>query len=525
MSNTGSGASLPRRLGRYEVVGFLAAGGMAEVLLGRLRGPDSFERPVVLKRILPHLARENTFVQMFLDEARVIARIRHPNVVQVYELVRDDGELFMVMEYLEGETASSLIRRLATKGEQLDPILAAHIVASACAGLHAAHQLKDEEGHALGIVHRDVSPQNVFVSFDGVVRVLDFGIAKSAQQVSRTETGQVKGKFGYMSPEQALAKGLDLRSDVFALSVVLYELLAGRRLFQRATPLATLKAITTAPIVPPSRLNVACPVALERICLRGLNRRPEDRFETADAMRRDLLTAIRKLGADGSPGDQLATLMDRIFADRKQEKEEMIRRVRAGSMVTELPAPEADASVDIPVADEGTSGQTSITHDTPPRPPVRRSRWAAALLGLLVGGSAIGLASRVGTRNAPSTEVKTPLIPLPSVRLPTGLSSSEPPASATVRIQVETVPSGADVSVDGEPRGATPLELHVQRAEEPHTIDVRKSGFSPLRDAFTPNLDQKLRFTLSPLVIAAPQPRARTQPRSSATVDPTHVKW
>jgi eukaryotic-like serine/threonine-protein kinase len=521
MSDVAGGASLPRRLGRYEVVGFLAAGGMAEVLLGRFLGPDGFERPIVLKRILPHLARENSFVQMFLDEARIIARIRHPNVVQVHELVREEGELFMVMEYLEGESASSLIRRLAAKGEQLDPVLAAHIIASACAGLHAAHQLKDEDGRPLGVVHRDVSPQNVFVSFDGLIKILDFGIAKSAHQVSRTETGQVKGKFGYMSPEQALAKGLDLRSDVFALSVVLYELLTGRRLFQRATPLATLKAITTGPIVPPSRLNAACPVALERICLRGLHRRPEDRYETADVMRHDLLAAMRKIASDATPGDQLAALMERIFVERKQEKEEMLRRVRAGSFVADLPAPEADASVDVPIADDGTGVQASITYDTPPRRGRRLGR-TAGLVALLTIAAAVALGTRFGTRIAsPAMPVASDPI-APSV--PTTTTSSEP-MPTTVRIQIETVPSGADVSIDGQPRGATPLELHLNREEEPHTIDVQKPGFSPLRDEFTPNLEQKLRFTLSPVVIAAPQPRPRTPPRSSATVNPTHVKW
>jgi serine/threonine protein kinase len=523
MSQASGGRRLARRLGRYEVVGFLAAGGMAEVLLGRFLGPDGFERPVVLKRILPHLARENTFVQMFLDEARIIARIRHPNVVQVHELVREEGELFMVMEYLEGESASGLIRRLAAKGEQLDPVLAAHIVASASAGLHAAHQLKDDGGRPLGIVHRDVSPQNVFVSFDGMVKVLDFGIAKSAQQATRTETGQVKGKFGYMSPEQALAKGLDRRSDVFALSVVLYELLTARRLFERATPLATLKAITTAPIVPPSRLCPACPAELERICLRGLSRARDERYDDAKALRHDLLAVMRRIGPDTVPGDQLAALMERIFADRKKEKEEMLRRVCAGSFVSELPAPEADSSVDVPIVEDGTGVQASITYDTPPRPARRLGWWPAVPIGLLVVVAAIALGSRLGTQSGMPAVAPSALPPI-APPAPTSAIPSEP-TPATVRIQIETVPGGAEVSIDGQPRGATPVELHLAREEVSHSVDLQKPGFSPLRDAFTPNLDQKLRFTLSALVPAAPQPRIRTPARSSSTADPTHVKW
>jgi eukaryotic-like serine/threonine-protein kinase len=451
MSHVAGSASLPSRLGRYEVVGFLAAGGMAEVLLGRFSGPEGFERPIVIKRILPHLARDKEVVQMFLDEARIIARIRHPNVVQVHELVREDGELFMVMEYLEGESASGLIRRLAAKGEQLDTGLAAYIVASACAGLHAAHQLKDEDGRPLGIVHRDVSPQNVFVSFDGVVKVLDFGIAKSAQQVTRTETGQVKGKFGYMSPEHALAKPLDLRSDVFALSIVLYELLTGRRLFHRATPLATLDAIVKAPIVPPSRLNAACPAALERICLRGLSRKRDDRYATADAMRHDLLDAMREIEPGGDPGDRLAALMERIFDDRKQEKGEMLRRVSAGYLIADLPAPDADESIDIPVADDGTGVQASITYDTPPRRG-RRSRWTTAFLAALAGTLAVGgiaawrsgaLPARLGLAAEPP--------PLTTSAPPAGRSAGTEPSGSDASESPSSLPSSATSTPSAPP--------------------------------------------------------------------------
>jgi eukaryotic-like serine/threonine-protein kinase len=232
-----------RTLGRYEVVGHLASGGMAEVLLGRVRGPHGFERAVVLKRILPHLARMSSFVDMFLDEARIIARIHHPNVVQVHELGTEGGELFMAMEYLAGESVSSLVRRLATRNAKLDHALAAFIVAEACAGLHAAHELKTDDGALLHIVHRDVSPQNIFITFDGAVKVIDFGIAKSADRVARTEAGQLKGKLDFMSPEQCKSEPLDRRTDVFALGIVLYELLTQRRLFKRPSPAGTIKAI------------------------------------------------------------------------------------------------------------------------------------------------------------------------------------------------------------------------------------------------------------------------------------------
>ena len=172
------------RVGRYEVAGRLATGGMAEILLGRLVGPSGFERPLVIKRILPHLAEQQSFVSMFLDEARLAAQIRHPNVVSVSELGQEGDDLYLVMEYLEGENAAGLIRRSMVTGKNTDFALCAYIVAEACAGLHAAHELTDPDGNPLRLVHRDVSPQNIFVTYGGAVKVLDFGIAKAADRIT-----------------------------------------------------------------------------------------------------------------------------------------------------------------------------------------------------------------------------------------------------------------------------------------------------------------------------------------------------
>src|SRR5262245_24036371 len=201
-------------VGSFEIVGHLATGGMAEILLGRASGPSGFERIAVIKRVLPHLASEPRFAQMFLDEARIAALIRHPNVVQIHELACEGDQLFIVMEYLEGESVAGLLRRLIAQQTRLPPALAAHIVAEACCGLHAAHELVDHSGRPLGVVHRDVSPQNIFVTYDGAVKVLDFGIAVARDRVTKTETGQLKGKFEYMAPEQCLGKALDRRADL-----------------------------------------------------------------------------------------------------------------------------------------------------------------------------------------------------------------------------------------------------------------------------------------------------------------------
>ena len=380
---------------------------MAEILLGRLVGPSGFERPVVIKRILPHLAREESFVSMFLDEARIVAGIRHPNVVQVQEAGQEGGELFLAMEYLEGETASGLLKRLIVHdGEKLVPTLAAHIVAEACAGLHAAHELTDAEGEPINLVHRDVSPQNLFVTYAGQVKLLDFGIAKAADRITRTETGIIKGKHEYMSPEQCVGKPLDRRSDIFALGVVLFELLSGKRLFKRENQMAALYAICNEPI--PSLLEVApwVDARLEAVCMRALARKRDERFATALELRHALLTTLQDLSVRGDLGEDLSALMKRMFSDRIASKREMLRRVRSGTTLTSVPRGEVDLSVDIPivtVTDSGRTGATAsrwetvaITTGNPPAPP----RPSRGLLVATLRGRSGGDGGRRGTRGA-----------------------------------------------------------------------------------------------------------------------------
>src|SRR5579859_5578064 len=215
---TATSAQIPRRIGRYDVVGLLAIGGMAEVFLGRIQGPNGFQRPVVIKRILPHLSRQKPFVDMFVDEARIVARLHHPNIVQVFEHGCCDGELFLAMEYLEGESLAGVLRRAKVRGTRIAYEVAAHIVAGACAGLHAAHELADPDGVPCELVHRDVSPQNILVTYGGHVKVLDFGVAKVRDRAAaRTEAGQLKGKFAYMAPEQTDNRPIDRRADIFSI--------------------------------------------------------------------------------------------------------------------------------------------------------------------------------------------------------------------------------------------------------------------------------------------------------------------
>ena len=337
-------ASAPaQHIGRYEVLGHLGAGGMAEVLLARQRGPHGFERAVVIKRILPHLAADKELVLLFLDEARIIANLRHPNLIQVLELGSDENGPYLVMEYLEGESLAGLCRRLAMRNEELPPGLAAHIVAEACAGLHAAHETQTPEGQALELVHRDISPENIFVTYSGAVHVIDFGIAATTTRVSRTETGMVRGKVEYLAPEQVHGEALDRRTDVFAMGIVLFETASGRRAYRRSNHAQAMMAIVSEPA---PRLTVAqpgAPAALDAICARALSKDPRDRFQTAADMRRELVGYIRKQTIEDG-GERLGRLMKHLFADRISEKTELLRRVRVGDAVAQIPPTEVDAA-------------------------------------------------------------------------------------------------------------------------------------------------------------------------------------
>ena len=338
------------KLGRYTVVGELAVGGMAEILLARLAGPSGFERAVAIKRILPNFVNEQSFVDMFVDEARIAARINHANVVHYEELGQDDGQLYLVMEYLEGESCTGLMRRARSRARPLSLAESLYIVAEAAAGLHAAHEMRDLEGSPLDIVHRDISPQNLFITYAGGVKVMDFGIAKAADRITVTEAGSLKGKFAYMSPEQAEGLHLDRRSDVFSLGIVLYELITGRRLFRRASQTATLRAVREGSIVPPSTYVDDLPPDVEDICMRALATDVDARYPSADAFRRDLMMALRRVCPDELPQDKLRATLNALFADRIEEKRELLRRVSSGHTVSQVPSADVE-NVELPDVD------------------------------------------------------------------------------------------------------------------------------------------------------------------------------
>ncbi len=486
------------KIGRYEVVGELARGGMAEILLGRLTGPSGFERPVVIKRILPAFAEERAFVDMFLDEARIAARIAHPNVVQHQELGQDEGGLYLVMEYLAGESLASVQRRARSRGRPIEPAQAAYIVAEAAAGLHAAHEMKGHDGSDLGIVHRDISPQNLFVTYDGSVKVMDFGIAKAADRITVTEAGALKGKFSYMSPEQATGSRLDRRSDVFSLGIVLYELTTGRSLFRRSTQLASLRAVSEVDMVPPSRFVEGYPPELERICLVALAADPADRYPDAEAMRRELLFALRELAPDIMPQESLRETMRALFPDRIAQKREMLHRVSVGDGLENVPSAEVDREVELP----------SIVVDVEtPAEPVGRPRakwwWAIPAVGALLAG---GVFVVIGLGEDEVADPTPP--PLAESRAPEMPPAA--PASSWVTVTIESDPPGARVLIDDDEQGTTPAALRLSRADRPVAVRLEHAGYEPLETEVLPDLDQRLRLSL----VRTPAPESRRRRRA-----------
>ena len=325
-------------LGRYQLVHKLAHGGMATVYLATFSGPGGFKKVVALKRIHPHLAEEPAFVNMFLDEARIASRIHHANVCQVNDFGESDGTYFIAMEYLIGEPLSRILGAIARNDEifanPAQPFLACRLIADACEGLHAAHELRDRDGALLNVVHRDISPQNLFVTYDGNVKVVDFGIASASDRLHHTEGGQIKGKFSYMAPEQATSTGVDRRADVWSLGVVLWEFLTMRRLFHSENAVNTLRSMLNREVPPPStmRSDIVIPEELDRIALKALSRDPSERYPTARALGRELMRVNSRADEPATIAD-VAEWMERLFPEGRKRTYDVMEAVERGDMV------------------------------------------------------------------------------------------------------------------------------------------------------------------------------------------------
>jgi serine/threonine-protein kinase len=401
------------QFGKFSLVARLATGGMAEIFLARLVGAAGFEKLVCIKRILPHLARDKQFVAMFFDEARIAARISHPNVCQVFELGEIDGSYYIAMEYLEG-VPLACFRRHDYYGPAPEPRLVAGIAIQACEGLHHAHGLKHSDGSVMEVVHRDVSPQNLFVTADGAVKVLDFGIAKIQGATVRTSTGAIKGTYAYMAPEQLRGERVDRRTDVFALGIVMWETLTRRYLFKRETEFLTFQAITADPIPDVCAIRPDVPTALSSVILTALARNRDERFPTARMLGEAIAAAVSPLS-----GVAISEEIQRAFPAQLGEQAELIRVAReGGSFDLDVErGPSVGHGADLlttPISKQssqvvsgigltmGSAPKTEVSN--PSMPALRRSWWpvVVAALAIALGGAGAFVYARMLQPRAPS---------------------------------------------------------------------------------------------------------------------------
>lgn len=310
-------SATPMIFGKYELLERIAVGGMAEVFRARLRGDGGFEKHLVIKRILPHLSSDSDFVVMLIDEARIAVSLTHPNIVQIYDLGKQDGTYYIAMELIEGGDLKVLLHRLRTQQLRMPIAHALHIGIETLKGLEYAHQKmggSHEQPVPLNIIHRDISPPNILISYEGEVKLVDFGIAKASVRLMETSAGILKGKYEYMSPEQAMGLVVDHRSDLFSAGVVLYELLTGHSPFAAVTDLKVLQNVRAAQCIPPSQHNPEIPPALDAIVLKSLRRERDERYQRASEMRAEL-NAFAFAGRHLSNAARLAGFMRSLFAE------------------------------------------------------------------------------------------------------------------------------------------------------------------------------------------------------------------
>jgi serine/threonine-protein kinase len=340
-------------VGRYALRHEIASGGMAVVHLGRLIGPAGFSRTVAIKRLHPHLARNPEFVAMFLDEARLAARIRHPNVVSTLDVVATEGELFVVMDYVPGDSLARLLRAAADQKERAPLPIAAAIMVNVLHGLHAAHEATDEQGQPLALVHRDVSPHNVLVGIDGLAHLIDFGVAKATGRAQVTREGQLKGKLAYMAPEQLKGGKVDRRVDVFGAGVVFWEMLTGARLFDGADEGEIYGKVLRGDVPRPSKVATGIERRTDALVLRALARNPARRYESARAMALAIETTL-PLATPSQVGQWVERLTADVLSERRRQIAEIEREAEGGEGGTHIRlARTVDPAVNIPTAPGG----------------------------------------------------------------------------------------------------------------------------------------------------------------------------
>jgi serine/threonine protein kinase len=431
------------RFGEFEIEGRLRAGGMATLFFARRHSAAGVSREVVIKVIHPHLAESDLIVRMFIDEARISSRIRHSNVVSVETFGEHDGVFYIVMEYVDGCSLEQLLRTLSRRKEQLSPEVACHIAMEIAAGLHAAHETVDDDGAPLGIVHRDISPSNVLVTRDGRIKVIDFGIAKARNRLSDTRTGDgLKGKLRYMSPEQAFGREIDRRADVYALGIVLWELLTIQPLFRHPNELALLDLVRAPDVPAPSTHNPNVTQALDAVVARALAPAVDARTPSAQELRQELMRAVPL--AMSVPVEVIGQLVGHVRETLGSiTLDTQLRRHSKPRLVTEEVNPTTPDEIELSTSDlssvRGAVGEVVETPvpKIPHAPARRRTAWLAAGIVAASASAAIIIAMRdPDPIEAPVTRIEPSAVTAPIA--PVVEAPPPPPAEPTPK-QVEPV--------------------------------------------------------------------------------------
>ncbi|MFZ5438537.1 MAG: protein kinase domain-containing protein [Myxococcota bacterium] len=489
-------------VGRYTLLTTLAQGGMAEIWLARQQGARGFEKLVVIKRMMNGLESDPESVEMFLSEARLAAQLTHPNVVQIFELGEQADSLYIAMEYLDGEDLS-VVRRTGLKhGLPLFDHYAAKLVAMAAEGLHYAHTRVGHDGRPLHIVHRDVSPQNLIATFDGSLKVVDFGIAKVATQ--HTNSGKLKGKLAYMSPEQARGESLDARSDVFSLGIVLFELITRTRLHPKMGDLELLtKMAGNDPLPRPSERRPDIAPELEAIILKAMERRVEQRYQSARELQEALDGWLRETGKSVSM-TELSEYLRTLFARRIHERRQLIE----AAMTAELTPSSARHLHDL-ANREGSSSTSRARTSSTAKGASRGLTAALVVLALVV----VGLGVAIGWRMTHHPAEPTPVVAAAPV-----VVAPPPPPSPAVLV-VDTVPGGAELSVDGEVKGHAPLTLEGLTAGV-HRLEARLEGYQTAEREVTASAGERVRLEVALLAVPPPTLVAAAEPVPVKTAAP-----
>ena len=536
-TDSGSGA-----LGKYRLIAELGHGGMAEVYLALASGPAGFNKLLVVKQIRQQFADDPDFLTMFLDEARLAARLNHPNVVQTNEVGEDGGRYFISMEYLEGQPLNRVLAKIGEgRGDPADRLtrqMSLLLLVEALAGLHHAHELLDFDGKPLQVVHRDMSPHNVFVTYAGQVKIVDFGIAKALSSSAETRTGVLKGKIGYMAPEQALGEKVDRRADLFSCGMILWEMMTGKRMFKGVPDVAALQRIVNGDLPSPRTVDPTIPERVDAICMKALACDRDNRYATAAEMGADLEEAAEEIGGRGSLRE-VGRLIDKQFGAERARIKQLVEASHAtvreeqttderrstGSFrkprlpVIDTPPTESalglpPPDLDAPSAPEPQATPSSLTANTTPGPSTLASSGVTGVaepppprgrLTVIAGGLVVAAALAAGlvlTQSGP-----TPPPVAASSAKPSAEPTARPPGAHTLRI--ESTPSGATVTEGATVLGKTPLEMVLDATSGPRRLVISRDGYVPsVVDQAPVNENVRVLIPLVPVGAKAAEPTA-----------------